>query len=150
VTKIRNDPHGGGVETAGPLPPVTRDQPVLAEGGRLAGIDRLDERSVIEVRTADHGVLAVGLSPDGTPFAVSNLCRHQFAEARSRPRECSGLPRMSLAPRRIRRQIRGDASRPEGTNLRVQAVFGRNQGPRIRCEATQVRCRVARQIWLTG
>jgi nitrite reductase/ring-hydroxylating ferredoxin subunit len=34
----------------------------------------------VEVRTDRHGVLAVGVLPDGTPFAVSNVCRHQFAK----------------------------------------------------------------------
>ena len=33
-----------------------------------------------EVRTSQHGVIAVGITPDGTPFAVSNVCRHQFGK----------------------------------------------------------------------
>jgi nitrite reductase/ring-hydroxylating ferredoxin subunit len=80
MTKLRNDPHRRGVDTPGLLPPITHDNPVPARGRRLVGVDRLDERQVIEVRTEEHGVLAVGLLPDGTPFAVSNLCRHQFAK----------------------------------------------------------------------
>jgi nitrite reductase/ring-hydroxylating ferredoxin subunit len=32
------------------------------------------------VQTAAHGVLAVGFKPDGTAFAVSNLCLHQGAK----------------------------------------------------------------------
>jgi nitrite reductase/ring-hydroxylating ferredoxin subunit len=77
---FRNDPHQRGVETAGVLPPVMHEDPIPANGKRLVAVDRLDERRVVEVRTADHGVLAVGLTPDGSPFAVSNLCRHQFAK----------------------------------------------------------------------
>lgn len=69
-----------GVETAGILPPVTHGDPITAEGHRLVDVDRLDDRRVVEVSTPSHGVLAVGLTPDGTPFAVSNLCRHQFAK----------------------------------------------------------------------
>jgi 3-phenylpropionate/trans-cinnamate dioxygenase ferredoxin component len=80
MTKLRNDPHNRGVETPGPLPPVTHDHPITAQDRRLVGIDQLDERRVVEVQTASHGVLAVGLTPDGKPFAVSNLCRHQFAK----------------------------------------------------------------------
>ncbi len=34
---------------------------------------------MVEVETRDHGTLAVGLA-DGVPFAVSNVCRHQFAK----------------------------------------------------------------------
>lgn len=44
------------------------------------GLDQLGERGVVEVRTEAHGVLAVGVTPDGTPFAVSNVCRHQAAK----------------------------------------------------------------------
>jgi len=80
MRKLRNDPHRRGVDTASPFPAVTHDDPVSADGRRLVAIDRLDERRVVEVRTADHGVLAVGLTPDGSPFAVSNRCRHQFAK----------------------------------------------------------------------
>jgi nitrite reductase/ring-hydroxylating ferredoxin subunit len=69
-----------GVETAGILPPVTHHDPVVARGRRLVDVDRLGDRRVVEVETSDHGVLAVGMTPDGTPFAVSNLCRHQYAK----------------------------------------------------------------------
>ncbi len=44
---------------------------------RLVDIADLDERQVAVVETP-VGTLAVGLS-DGTPFAVSNRCRHLFA-----------------------------------------------------------------------
>ncbi len=50
----------------------------MAQGRQLVHIDRLGDRGVVEVQTPDHGVLAVGLTPDQTPFAVSNTCRHQF------------------------------------------------------------------------
>jgi 3-phenylpropionate/trans-cinnamate dioxygenase ferredoxin subunit len=80
MSKLRNDPHGRGVDTAGVLPPIVHDHPVIADGRRLVDVDRLDERRVTEVQTDAHGVLAVGVTPDGTPFAVGNLCRHQFAK----------------------------------------------------------------------
>ncbi|MCW3014861.1 MAG: hcaC [Solirubrobacterales bacterium] len=44
---------------------------------RLVGVDELGDSQVTVVDT-DHGKLAVGLS-DGTPFAVSNRCRHLLA-----------------------------------------------------------------------
>lgn len=78
--KLRFDPHTRGVDTAGPLPPVTHNHPVLAEGRRLIALGELGRRRVSEVRTEAHGVLAVGITAEGTPFAVSNLCRHQFAK----------------------------------------------------------------------
>jgi nitrite reductase/ring-hydroxylating ferredoxin subunit len=80
MTKLRNDPHRRGVETGSLFPPVTHDDPVVADGRRLVAVDGLGARGVVEVRTETHGVLAVGITPDGTPFAVSNLCRHQFAK----------------------------------------------------------------------
>jgi nitrite reductase/ring-hydroxylating ferredoxin subunit len=56
------------------------DHPRRANGRRLLDVDQLDERRVTEVETQEHGVLAVGLMPDGSPFAVSNVCRHQLAK----------------------------------------------------------------------
>ncbi len=44
---------------------------------RLVGVDELGESQVTVVDT-EHGKLAVGLS-GGTPFAVSNRCRHLLA-----------------------------------------------------------------------
>jgi nitrite reductase/ring-hydroxylating ferredoxin subunit len=73
------EPDGRGADTAGPLPPVTHDEPHAADSDRLVGLDALGERGVVEVRTERHGVLAVGLA-GGRPFAVSNVCRHQFAK----------------------------------------------------------------------
>lgn len=46
---------------------------------RLVGVDQLGESGVTVVADTPHGALAVGLS-DGTPFAVSNRCRHLRAE----------------------------------------------------------------------
>jgi nitrite reductase/ring-hydroxylating ferredoxin subunit len=46
---------------------------------RLVGLDELGAEGVVEVTTEAHGTLAVGLS-NGEPFAVSNVCRHQFAK----------------------------------------------------------------------
>ena len=80
MTKLRNDPYERGVDTGSPFPPVTHDHPVEAKGARLVDLDRLGERGVIEVNTPEHGVLAVGVRPDGSPFAVSNVCRHQYAK----------------------------------------------------------------------
>jgi nitrite reductase/ring-hydroxylating ferredoxin subunit len=56
----------------------TRD-PVLAQGSRLVALDQLGPDGVVEVETAQHGTLAVGLA-DGRPFAVSNVCRHQLGK----------------------------------------------------------------------
>ncbi len=78
MPELRNDPHGRGVETDSPFPPVTHDDPIQADGDRLVALDRLGPRGVVEVRTR-HGVLAVGVV-DGQPFAVSNVCRHQFGK----------------------------------------------------------------------
>ncbi|MET0699283.1 MAG: Rieske 2Fe-2S domain-containing protein [Mycobacterium sp.] len=80
MTLSRHDSHQPGAATDGLLPPVLHDHPLVAAGRRLVAVDQLDERQVVEVSTEGHGVLAVGLAPDGTPFAVSNLCRHQFAK----------------------------------------------------------------------
>jgi nitrite reductase/ring-hydroxylating ferredoxin subunit len=80
MTRLRNDPDERGVDTGSPFPPVTHDNPANADGLRLIEVRSLDERRVTEVRTDKHGVLAVGVTPDGTPFAVSNICRHQFAK----------------------------------------------------------------------
>jgi len=79
MAEIRMEPHGRGVETDSPFPPVTHDGPREARGNRLVGVEELGERGVVEVRTADRGVLAVGVA-GGRPFAVSNLCRHQLAK----------------------------------------------------------------------
>ncbi len=79
MAKLREDPHGRGVETDSPFPPVTHDDPAVAQGDRLVAVEALGPRGVIEVRTDRHGVLAVGMA-DGRPFAVSNVCRHQFGK----------------------------------------------------------------------
>ena len=51
---------------------------VEAQGDRLIGLNDMPASRVTEVDTA-HGTLAVGLIGD-VPFAVSNVCRHQFAK----------------------------------------------------------------------
>ena len=79
MAEIRVEPHDRGVETDSPFPPVTHDDPREARGNRLVSLDELGERGVVEVRTADHGVLAVGVTA-GRAFAVSNVCRHQLAK----------------------------------------------------------------------
>ncbi|KIQ17571.1 Rieske (2Fe-2S) protein [Rhodococcus sp. MEB064] len=76
-----SEAHGrGGSQRRGLIPPVFHNDTVQAVGRRLVGIDDLGERRVTEVRTDEHGVIAVGMLPDDTPFAVSNVCRHQFGK----------------------------------------------------------------------
>ncbi len=63
-------------------PPVKTKDPVRAQGDRLVALDALGAPGadgVVEVETDEHGTLAVGIA-DGEPFAVSNVCRHQFAK----------------------------------------------------------------------
>ena len=59
-------------------PELKTDDPVHARGNRLIALDDLPPSGVIEVETAG-GTLAVGMAGD-EPFAVSNVCRHQFAK----------------------------------------------------------------------
>ena len=60
-------------------PPVKTKDPVRAQGDRLISLDELGPGGVREVETEAHGTLAVGIA-HGEPFAVSNVCRHQFAK----------------------------------------------------------------------
>ena len=46
---------------------------------RLIGLDELGPDGVAEVKTDEHGTLAVGLA-SGESCAVSNVCRRQFAK----------------------------------------------------------------------
>ena len=62
-----------------PLPEVTHAVVIEARGDRLVAVADLPAGGVAEVRTEAHGVLAVGVA-DSRPFAVSNVCRHQFAK----------------------------------------------------------------------
>ena len=50
-----------------------------AQGNRLVSVDALGPDRVVEVETEAHGTLAVGMAGD-EPFAVANVCRHQFAK----------------------------------------------------------------------
>ncbi len=61
------------------LPEVRTRDPEHATGDRLVAVADLPPSGVVEVETSAHGTLAVGML-DGEPFAVSNLCRHQFAK----------------------------------------------------------------------
>ena len=61
------------------LPPVRTKDPAVAEGDRLLALGDVPAGGVAEVEHAEHGTLAVGLA-GGVPFAVSNVCRHQFAK----------------------------------------------------------------------
>ena len=80
MATLREDPQGTAVPTAGDHPPVDHGPAVRdAAGDRLIALDDLGPRQVAEVRTEQHGVLAVGMAK-GLPFAVSNVCRHQFAK----------------------------------------------------------------------
>lgn len=45
---------------------------------RLVAVDDLGDSQVTVVEQTPHGAMAVGLRA-GTPFAVSNRCRHLFA-----------------------------------------------------------------------
>jgi nitrite reductase/ring-hydroxylating ferredoxin subunit len=74
----RNHPGEPGVHTKAWHPPLLPANPIEARGHRLVDIKALGARGVVEVRTTEHGILAVGITPDGTPFAVSDVCRHQF------------------------------------------------------------------------
>ncbi len=67
------------MSTDSSLPEVTHGDVVVAQGSRLIAVADLPAGGVAEVRTEAHGVLAVGMADD-RPFAVSNLCRHQFAK----------------------------------------------------------------------
>jgi 3-phenylpropionate/trans-cinnamate dioxygenase ferredoxin subunit len=60
-------------------PPVVTRNPIVARGDRLITVAELGPGGVREVETEAHGTLAVGVS-QGRPFAVSNVCRHQFAK----------------------------------------------------------------------
>jgi nitrite reductase/ring-hydroxylating ferredoxin subunit len=62
-----------------PIPEVVSDRPFVAVGDRLVPVAELPPSGVAEVETQQHGTLAVGMV-DGVPFAVSNVCRHQFAK----------------------------------------------------------------------
>lgn len=48
------------------------------QGTRLIAVDDLGPSGVAVVEDTPHGDLAVGIS-GGSPFAVSNRCRHMFA-----------------------------------------------------------------------
>lgn len=61
------------------LPPVVTRNPRIAQGKRLLALAELPAGGMAEVKTDAHGVLAVGMV-DRQPFAVSNVCRHQFAK----------------------------------------------------------------------
>lgn len=58
---------------------LTSKDPITAQGARLVAVDALGPDGVVEVDTEPHGTLAVGIA-DGAPFALSNVCRHQFAK----------------------------------------------------------------------
>ncbi len=62
------------------MPELKTKDPVRADGDRLVAVADLPPSGVVEVETEEHGTLAVGVLDDGTPFAVSNVCRHQFAK----------------------------------------------------------------------
>ena len=62
-----------------PIPEIFTHDPVRAEGDRLVEVDALPPSGVVEVETVQHGTIAVGMV-GGEPFAVSNVCRHQFGK----------------------------------------------------------------------
>lgn len=67
------------MDPADPLPELRTRHPFVAAGDRLIAVADLPPSGVAEVETARHGTLAVGMAGD-EPFAVSNVCRHQFAK----------------------------------------------------------------------
>ena len=72
-------PLAAGDGAGGPVEALGHGTVVEARGARLIAVADLPAAGVCQVRTTEHGVLAVGLA-DGVPFAVSNVCRHQFAK----------------------------------------------------------------------
>lgn len=70
---MAEDPDQGTIRT------LRSDDPVQAEGNRLVRADALGPDQVVEVRTVEHGTIAVGMA-GGEPFATGNLCRHQAAK----------------------------------------------------------------------
>jgi 3-phenylpropionate/trans-cinnamate dioxygenase ferredoxin subunit len=60
------------------VPELRTRNPVDAHGDRLVALAELPPSGVVEVETA-RGTLAVGMTGDQA-FAVSNVCRHQFAK----------------------------------------------------------------------
>lgn len=63
----------------GTIETVRSKDPVVAQGRRLLRVGDVPADGVAEVRTEEHGTIAVGLV-DGRPFATSNVCRHQAAK----------------------------------------------------------------------
>lgn len=61
------------------FPELRTKDPVHADGDRLVAVAALPPSGVVEVQTAEHGTLAVGVA-HGEPFATSNVCRHQLAK----------------------------------------------------------------------
>ena len=75
-----NAPRERSRDTAqGTIATVRSGMPFKAQGNRLVRVDDLGPDQVVEVDTADHGTLAVGIA-DGRPFATGNVCRHQAAK----------------------------------------------------------------------
>ena len=75
-----NAPRERNGDTAqGTIATVRSGMPFKAQGKRLVRVDDLGPDQVVEVDTADHGTLAVGIA-DGRPFATGNVCRHQAAK----------------------------------------------------------------------
>jgi 3-phenylpropionate/trans-cinnamate dioxygenase ferredoxin component len=60
------------------LPPLAPKDPVAADGRLLVRAEAVGDDGVVEVRTEEHGVIAVGMA-GGVPFATSDVCRHQAA-----------------------------------------------------------------------
>jgi hypothetical protein len=99
---------------------------VGTEAGRS---QRARARGCDDGKTA-KGTLAVGISK-GRPFAVSNVCRHQFA-ALGRGRVLSGwLADVPLASGTLRRSDRGDDLGAQGSGVWFQAVLPGCQGLRL-------------------
>jgi 3-phenylpropionate/trans-cinnamate dioxygenase ferredoxin subunit len=114
---------------------------------RLVAVDEIGESNVTVVEQTPHGALAVGIS-DGRPFAVSNRCRHLFAElgkGRVTEEGCLECPwHAALYDVSSGRMTRG----PQGAFRPLAGVVKATAGARpLKTFAVEIR---AGAIWLTG
>ena len=66
-------------DAQGTIRTVRSGIPIQAQGDRLVRLEDLGDDRVVEVQTAEHGTIAVGMA-GGQPFATGNICRHQAAK----------------------------------------------------------------------
>jgi 3-phenylpropionate/trans-cinnamate dioxygenase ferredoxin subunit len=114
---------------------------------RLVAVDEIGESHVTVVEQTPHGTLAVGISA-GRPFAVSNRCRHLFAElgkGRVTEEGCLECPwHASLYDVASGRMTRG----PQGAFRPLAGVLKATAGARpLKTFPVEIRDGA---IWLTG